>query len=46
MDKLEIIMLSVKEVRENKYSYDITYRWNLKKYTNEYIRKAEIDSQA
>ena len=26
-------------------SYDITYMWNLKKYTNELTSKTEIDSQ-
>ena len=40
---LEIIILS--EVRERQISYDITYLWNLKKYTKELICKTEIDAQ-
>ena len=39
---LEIIIVS--EVRERQMSYDITYKWNLKNYTNELIYKTETDS--
>ena len=39
---LEIIILS--EVRERQI-YDITYMWNLKYDTNEFICKMEINSQ-
>jgi len=38
---LEIIVLS--EVSERQTSYDITYRWNLKKGYNEHLCRAEID---
>ena len=40
---LEMIILS--EVRERQISYDITFMWNLKNYTNELIYKTETDSQ-
>ena len=40
---LEIIMLS--EVSQRQISYDITYMWNLKCDTNEFIYKTETDSQ-
>ena len=32
-------------VRERQISYDITYMWNLKYDTDEFIYKAETDSQ-
>ena len=35
---LEMIILSESD-RERQLSYDITYMWNLKKYTNELIYK-------
>ena len=42
---LEIILLSELSDK-NKYFYDITYMWNLKKKdTNELIYKTERDSQ-
>ena len=34
-----------KSEREKQMSYDITYMWNLKYDTNEFIYKTEIDSQ-
>ena len=34
-----------KSDRERQMSYDITYMWNLKKDTNEFIYKAEANSQ-
>ena len=34
-----------KSERERKMPYDVTYMWNLKYDTNEYIYKAETDSQ-
>ena len=41
---LEIILLS-KSDRERQISYNITYMWNIKNYTNELIYKTEVDSQ-
>ena len=41
---LEIII--IKEVRQRQISYNITYKWNLKKDTNELIYKIERNSQA
>ena len=40
---VEIIVLS--EVRQRQISHDITYMWNLKNSTNEFIYKTETDSQ-
>ena len=40
---LEIILLN--EERENKIFYDIIYKWNLKRSTNELIYKIETKSQ-
>ena len=40
---LGIIILS--EVSQRQISYDIAYMWNLKKDTNKFIYKIEIDSQ-
>ena len=34
-----------KSDRERQISYDITYKWNLKYDTNEFIYKTEADSQ-
>ena len=44
---LEIIILSeVSQTEKDKYHYDTTYMWNLKKNdTNELIHKPETDSQ-
>ena len=41
---LEIITLS-KSKKKRQISYSITYMWNLKNNTNEFIYKTEIDSQ-
>ena len=40
---LEIIILS--EVSQKEIPYDITYMWNLKYDTNEFIYETETDSQ-
>ena len=40
---VEIIVLS--EVRQRQISHDITYMWNLKNSTSEFIYKTETDSQ-
>ena len=40
---LEIIILS--EVNQRQISYDITYMWNLKDYSNESMYNTETDSQ-
>ena len=40
---LENVVL--REVRQRQISYDLTYKWNLKKGTNELIYKTDIDSQ-
>ena len=40
---LETIILS--EVSQKEIPYDITYMWNLKYDTNEFIYKTETDSQ-
>ena len=40
---LEIIILS--EVRQRQIPYDITYMWNIKYGTREYICETETDSQ-
>ena len=42
--ELEIIILSKTE-RERRIPYDITYMWNLKYDTNEFIYETETDSQ-
>ena len=34
-----------KEDRERQIPYDITYMWNLKKGTNDFTYKTEVDSQ-
>ena len=41
---LETLYL-VKSDRERQKLYDITYNWNLKNNTNEYICKTETDSE-
>ena len=40
---LENVVL--REFRQRQISYDLTYKWNLKKGTNELIYKTDIDSQ-
>ena len=40
---LETVILS--EVNQRKTIYDITYMWNLKKYTNELIYKTDSQTQ-
>ena len=40
---LENVVL--REVRQRQISYDLTYKWNLKKGTNELIYKTDKDSQ-
>ena len=35
----------ISKVRQRQISYDITYMWELKYYTNELIYKTETDSQ-
>ena len=43
---LDIIILSeVRQTKERQISYNITYKWNLKKDTNELIYKIERESQ-
>ena len=42
--ELEIIILSKSE-RQRRIPYDITYMWNLKYDTNEFIYETETDSQ-
>ena len=42
--QLEIIILSESE-REREIPCNITYMWNLKYNTNEFIHKSETDSQ-
>ena len=40
---LEIIILS--EVRQRQISYDITYMWNLKHSTNQFIYETDSETQ-
>ena len=40
---LENVVL--REFRQRQISYDLTYKWNLKKGTNELIYKTDKDSQ-
>ena len=42
---LEIVIPSEISQIERQISYDITYMWNLKNVTNEFIYKSEIESQ-
>ena len=45
MDLESIILSEVKSDREREKSYDISYKWNLKRnYTNELIYRTETDS--
>ena len=43
---LEIIILSEVSQKEKEIPYDITYMWNLKYDTNQYIYETKIDSQS
>ena len=43
--KPEIVRLSQVIPTERRISYDATYMWNLKSYTDELIYKAEMESQ-
>ena len=44
--QLEIIILSkVSQTEKDKYRYNFTYTWDLKRGTNEPIYKAKADSQ-
>ena len=45
LDELKRFSFQVKSERERQISYDIIYMWNLKYDTNEFIYKAETDSQ-
>ena len=42
---LEIVISSEISQIERQISYVITYMWNLKNVTNEFIYKSEIESQ-
>ena len=45
MDLKIIILSEVRQTKERQISYNITYKWNLKKDTNELIYKIERESQ-
>ena len=42
---IETLSYYMKSLRERQIPYDITYMWNLKYDTNEFIYKTETDSQ-
>ena len=42
---MDLAIIRLSEVSQRQISYDITYMWNLKNYTNELIYKTQIDSQ-
>ena len=43
--QLEIIILSEVSQKEKTNTYDITYMWNLKYYTNEFIYETDSQTQ-
>ena len=45
MDLKIIILSEVRQTKERQISYNITYKWNLKKDTNELTYKIERESQ-
>ena len=47
VDRETVLLSEISQTEKEKYPYDSTYMWNLKKKrnTNELIYKTEIDSQ-